>query len=146
MIETRTLASEASAAFDVAVIGGGVVGCAVLRELSRFDLRLLLLEKEADVAEGVSKGNSGVIHAGFNVPSGSLKAKLNVEGLGRIYGLAAALGVPHRKTGKLVVALDKKDFPRLDELKAQGDRNGAPDLALVDATAIGGLFWSEPDR
>ena len=122
--------------FDVAVIGGGVVGCAVLRELSRYRLRLLLLEKEADVAEGISKANSGVIHAGFNVPPGTLKARTNVAGLSLIYRLAEELGVPHRKTGKLVVALDRSDFPRLDELKAQGDRNGTPGLAIVDVDAI----------
>ncbi len=122
--------------FDVAVIGGGVVGCAVLRELARYRLRLLLLEKEADVAEGISKANSGVIHAGFNVPPGTLKARANVAGLKRIYALAEELGVPHRKTGKLVVALDPADLPRLDELKSQGDRNGAPGLSLVDGDAI----------
>ena len=122
--------------YDVVVIGGGVVGCAVLRELSRYDLKLLLLEKEADLAEGISKGNSGVIHAGFNVPSGSLKAKTNVDGLALIYPLAAELGVPHRKTGKLVVALSDEDRPRLEELKAEGDRNGVPGLEIVDEAAI----------
>jgi glycerol-3-phosphate dehydrogenase len=125
--------------FDVAVIGGGVVGCAVLRELARYRLRLLLLEKETDVAEGVSKANSGVIHAGFNVPPGTLKAKTNIAGLKLIYKLAEELGVPHRRTGKLVVALAPSDFPRLEELKAQGDRNGTPGLALVDPDAIRSL-------
>ncbi len=122
--------------FDVAVVGGGVVGCAVLRELSRYDLRLLLLEKETDVAEGISKANSGVIHAGFNVPAGTLKAKLNAGGLGRIYDLARDLGVPHRRTGKLVVALAESDFPRLEELMAQGGRNGTPDLVVIDAAGL----------
>jgi glycerol-3-phosphate dehydrogenase len=122
--------------YDVIVIGGGVVGCAVLRELSRYDLKLLLLESEADLAEGVSKGNSGVIHAGFNVPPGSLKAKTNVAGLGLIYGLASELGVPHRKTGKLVVALADEDSRRLEELKAEGDKSGVPDLEIVAETAI----------
>ena len=128
---------RADGLYDVAVIGGGVVGCAVLRELARYrGLRLLLLEKGADVAEGVSKANSGVLHAGFNVPPGSLKARTNVAGLMMIYKLAGELGVPHRKTGKLVVALSESDFPRLDELKGQGDRNGAPGLTVVDAAAI----------
>ena len=125
-----------SSVYDVAVIGGGVVGCAVLRELSRYDLKLLLLEKETDLAEGISKGNSGVIHAGFNVPSGSLKAKTNVAGLALIYPLAAELGVPHRKTGKLVVALADEDRPRLEELRAEGDRSGVPGLEIVDEAAI----------
>jgi glycerol-3-phosphate dehydrogenase len=124
------------AIYDVAVIGGGVVGCAVLRELARYDLKLLLLERETDLAEGISKGNSGVIHAGFNVPAGSLKAKTNVSGLGLIYPLAAGLGVPHRKTGKLVVALSDEDRPRLEDLKAEGEKSGVPDLEIVDEAAI----------
>lgn len=122
--------------YDVAIIGGGVVGCAILRELSRYRLRLVLLEREADLAEGISKANSGVIHAGFNVPSGSLKARLNVEGLDLLYRLAGELGVPHRVTGKLVVALGEGDFPRLEELLDQGRRNGAGGLELVDRFAI----------
>jgi len=122
---------DAGAPYDVIVIGGGVIGCAVLRELSRYDLRILLLEKEADLAEGISKANSGVIHGGFNVPPGSLKAKTNVAGLGKIYGLAAELGVPHRKTGKLVIALTDDERPRLEELKTDGDRSGTPGLEIV---------------
>jgi glycerol-3-phosphate dehydrogenase len=122
--------------YDVAVIGGGVVGCAVLRELSRYDLRLILLEQESDLAEGISKGNSGVIHAGFNVPARSLKARTNVAGLGLVYELASTLGVPHRKTGKLVVALEDEGRRRLEELKAQGDKSGVPGLEIVDAVAI----------
>ena len=121
---------------DVAVIGGGVVGCAVLRELSRYDLKLLLLEKETDLAEGVTKANSGVLHAGFNVPSGSLKAVTNVAGLRKIYGLAEEFGVPHRKTGKLVVALTDEDKPRLEALKAEGDRSGTPGLEIVGRDRI----------
>ncbi len=126
-------------AYDVVVVGGGVVGCAVLRELSRYSLRLLLLERESDLAEGISKANSGVIHAGFNVSSGTLKARTNVEGLSRIYALAQELGVPHRRTGKLVVALSDADRPRLEELKAHGDRNGAPGVEIVDENAIRAL-------
>jgi len=126
----------AEARYDVVVIGGGVVGCAVLRELSRYDLSLLLLEKETDLAEGVSKANSGVIHGGFNVPPGSLKAGTNVAGLGLIYGLAAELRVPHRKTGKLVVALTDGEKPRLEELKTQGERNGTPGLEIVGEAGI----------
>ena len=120
--------------YDVIVIGGGAVGCAVLRELSRYHLRVLLLEKESDLAEGVSKANSGVIHAGFNVPTGTLKARTNVDGLFDVYRLAEELHVPHRKTGKLVVSLDDEGRESLEALKAQGDRNGAPDLEILPAT------------
>ena len=128
--------SEADRPYDVAVIGGGVVGCAVLRELSRYHLRSVLLEKEFDLGEGVSKGNSGVIHAGFNVRTGSLKARMNIAGLKKIYDLASVLHVPHQKTGKLVVAPDEEGRKHLEELKAQGDRNGTPRLEIVDAEAI----------
>jgi glycerol-3-phosphate dehydrogenase len=122
--------------YDVAVVGGGVVGCAVLRELSRYGLRLLLLERESDLAEGATKGNSGVIHAGFNVPPGTLKARTNAAGLDLVYPLARDLGVPHRKTGKLVVAFDDGERRRLEELMAQGVRNGTPDLVLIDEAEI----------
>jgi len=132
----RSSAVVGNSPYDVIVVGGGVVGCAVLRELARYDLRLLLLEKEADLAEGISKANSGVIHGGFNVPPGSLKARTNVAGLRKIYGLAAELHVPHRKTGKLVIALTDAERPRLEELKTQGDRSGTPDLEIVDEEEI----------
>jgi glycerol-3-phosphate dehydrogenase len=130
------MSGERAPVYDIAVIGGGVVGCAVLRELSRYDLKLLLLEKESDLAEGISKGNSGVIHAGFNVPPRSLKARTNVAGLKLVYELAETLGVPHRKTGKLVVALGDEDRRRLEELKTQGDRSGVLGLEIVDEAAI----------
>jgi len=132
-------ADSSAGLFDVAVIGGGVVGCAVLRELSRYRLRLVLLERRSDLAEGVSKGNSGVIHAGFNVRPGSLKARMNAAGLRAIYGLASGLGVPHRKTGKLVVAFDEDGRRHLEALRAQGERNGTPGLDIVGAAAIRNL-------
>lgn len=127
---------EKKAYYDIIVIGGGVVGCAILRELSRYDLKILLLEKEADLAEGISKANSGVIHAGFNVPVGSLKARMNVAGLFKIYELLKQLNVPHHRTGKLVVALQDAEKGRLEELKARGEANGSPDLSIVDARKI----------
>ena len=66
--------------FDVIVIGGGVTGCSILRELSKYDLKVALLEKEEDVCSGTSKANSAIVHAGHDAKSGSLKAKLNVRG------------------------------------------------------------------
>jgi glycerol-3-phosphate dehydrogenase len=136
MSDRKAMGATDGPDYDVVVIGGGAVGCAILRELSRYDLRLLLLERESDLAEGVSKGNSGVIHAGFNVPARSLKARTNVAGLGLIYPLASTLGVPHRKTGKLVVALADENRGRLEELVAEGEKSGVPGLEIVDEAAI----------
>ncbi|MBN1351671.1 NAD(P)/FAD-dependent oxidoreductase [candidate division KSB1 bacterium] len=133
------MSAEQSNFYDVVVIGGGVVGCAVLRELSRFRLKILLLEREADLAEGISKANSGVIHAGFNVPPGTLKAEMNVKGLFDIYELAQQLSVPHKKTGKLVVALDDDGKERLIALKAQGEKNSTPDLEIIGQERIKAL-------
>ena len=74
--------------WDVAIIGGGVIGCAIARELSRYQLSVCLLEKENDVACGASKANSGIVHGGFDPEPGTLKAKLNAEGIGLLYEAA----------------------------------------------------------
>ena len=122
--------------YDVAVIGGGVVGCAIARELTRYKLKVVLLEKESDVSRGTSGKNSGVIHTGFNVPTGSVKARLNVAGALMFEELCKDLGVPFRRTGKLVVALSPDEVPDLERLKAIGDANGVPSLEIVDAKTI----------
>jgi glycerol-3-phosphate dehydrogenase len=122
--------------YSVAVIGGGVVGCAIARELSRYRLDTVLLEKETDVAEGISKANSGVIHAGFNVKTGSLKARFNIEGLAQLPWLCDELDVPYKATRKLVVAKDAGELPYLENLLAQGERNGSPGLSIIRGSAI----------
>lgn len=121
------------AVFDVLVIGGGVVGCAVLRELSRYrKLTIGLVEKESDVARGMSGRNSGVVHAGFNVRPGTLKARLNVEGRGIFAEYCRELGVPYEEVGKLVVAKTEEEISHLEKLKRQGEENGTADLRMVD--------------
>ncbi len=122
--------------FDIIIIGGGVIGTSILREFSAYELRILLLEKNNDVAEGITKANSGVIHSGFNVPPGSLKARFNVSGCKMIYNLAMDLNVPVKKTGKLVVAFDEEGKNRLQQLMRQGEENGSPDLEIVDTTRM----------
>ncbi|MBI2885947.1 MAG: NAD(P)/FAD-dependent oxidoreductase [Chloroflexi bacterium] len=122
--------------YDVAVVGGGVVGCAIARELSRYQLKVVLLEKESDVGRGTSGKNSAVVHTGFNVPVGSVKARLNVAGA-RMYGeLCAQLSVPFKRVGKLVVALTPDQVPELEKLKATGDRNGVSALEIIGGDAI----------
>ena len=117
---------------DVVIIGAGGVGCAVARELSRYQLRITVLEKECDVAGGISGRNSAVVHAGFNNAPGSLMAKLCVEGNRGFEGLCRQLDVPYRKTGKLLVAFDEQDMEALGAILRQGEENGCEGLRLVD--------------
>ena len=110
-------------AFDVLIIGGGAVGCAIARELSRYDLRIALLEKEADVAAGTSGRNSAVVHAGFNNRTGSLMAQYCVEGNEGFEALCAELDVPYQKTGKLLVAFCEEELQTLEKLVRRGEEN-----------------------
>ncbi|HJN87907.1 MAG: NAD(P)/FAD-dependent oxidoreductase [Dehalococcoidia bacterium] len=122
--------------YDVAVVGGGVVGCAIARELARHQVKVVLLERESDVARGTSGKNSGVVHTGFNVPTGSVKARLNVSGASVFEEFCAELRVPFHRVGKLVVALTEQEAPELEKLKAIGDANGVPSLEIVDGETV----------
>ena len=122
--------------FDAAVIGGGVVGCAIARELTRYKLKVGLFEKECDVAIGISGRNSGVSHAGFYVPTGTLKARLNIEGHEMMPALCRELGVPRQEVGKIVVAKDESECDYLYKLKETGDKNGSKALSIIDQKEI----------
>lgn len=138
---------------DVVIIGAGGVGCAVARELSRYNLNIIVLEKECDAAGGISGRNSAVVHAGFNNAPGSLMAKLCVEGNRGFEALCRELNIPYKKTGKLLVAFDETDMNALQEIMRQGIRNGCEGLRLVDADemeklapgigGIGGMYSPE---
>jgi len=117
--------------YDVAIIGAGVTGCAVARELSRKEGRFLVLEKATDVCEGTSKANSAIIHAGFDAEPGTLKAKMNVRGNAMLDKLSRELDIPFRRIGALVVCLNPEDMPRLEELYDRGLKNGVPGLRLL---------------
>ena len=122
--------------FDVAVVGGGVVGCAIARELTKYRLRVVVLERESDIARGTSGKNSGVVHTGFNVPTGTVKARLNVAGARMFEDICSELGVPFKRVGKLVVALTPNEVPDLERLKAIGDANGVVVVPRLDAVAV----------
>lgn len=136
--------------FDVLIIGGGAVGCAIARELTRSRLRVAVLEKESDVAAGTSGRNSAVVHAGFNNRPGTLMAQLCVEGNEGFEALCRELDVPYRKTGKLLVAFSGTELDTLRRLLAQGERNGCKGLRMVgrdeaetlapNVGGIGGLY------
>ena len=93
--------------YDIVIIGAGVSGAAIARELSRYQARICVVEKEEDVCCGTSKANSAIVHAGYDAVSGSLKAKLNVRGNERMESLAGELNFPFRRTGSLVLCFRK---------------------------------------
>lgn len=132
--------------FDVLVIGGGVIGASVLRELSKFKLKTCLLEKESDVCMGASRANSGVSHAGFDAKEGSLKAKFNVLGNKMMEGLCKDLGVKYKRNGSLVVAFSDEDLVTLSELKARGEKNGVEELEIISAEELKKLEPNVSDR
>jgi glycerol-3-phosphate dehydrogenase len=121
---------------DVLVIGAGVIGCAVARELSKYKVETVLLEKENDVGSGVSKGNSGVLHTGLYYPKGSLKAKLCVEGRLMFPELAKQLDVPYKLCGKHVIARTEEELKELEHLKAVGEANGVKDLTIISGQEL----------
>lgn len=122
--------------YDVIVIGSGVVGSAIARELSRYDLNVGVLEKELDVVCETSGRNSGVLHAGFNNKPGSLMAKFCVEGNQGFDKVAQELNIPFKRTGKLVTGFSDEDIKVLEELKEKGDKNGVKGLEIVSEKRI----------
>ncbi len=138
--------------FDVAVIGGGVVGAMVLRELSRYKLNICLLEAEDDVCMGQSKANSGIVHAGFDAAEGTNKARFNVLGNRMMKAVCKELGVKYKNNGSLVVAFNAEQVETLKALKRRGEANGVEGLEIlgkeellalepnVSDNAVGALF------
>ena len=118
--------------YDVIVIGAGVTGCAIARELSRYEWKVAVLERASDVCEGTSKANSGVVHAGFDAKPGTMKAQLNVEGSRLMGPLAKELDFPYKRNGSLVLCFDEKDIPALQKLYDQGRQNGVEGLEILD--------------
>ena len=118
--------------FDVAIIGGGVVGGLIARELAKYKVGICILEAGYDVALGATRANSGIVHAGFDAKCGTLKARLNVRGSEMMPGLCRELGVKYRNNGSLVVGFDKEDRATLEELLARGKENGVRGLSILE--------------
>ena len=117
--------------YDVAVIGAGVVGSLITRELSKYNIRIALLERCNDCAMGATKANSAIVHAGFDAKPGTLKAKLNVRGVELMKKFCKELNVPLKNNGALVVAFSEEEMPHLEELLKRGEENGVPELRIV---------------
>ena len=116
---------------DVIVIGAGVSGCAIARELSRYDASVCVLEKCEDVCEGTSKANSAIVHAGFDAEEGSLMAKLNVKGNEMMDDLSRNLDIPFKRNGSMVVCIHKEELDGLKTLYDRGVKNGVKGLKIL---------------
>jgi L-2-hydroxyglutarate oxidase LhgO len=124
---------------DAVVIGAGVVGLAIARELAVRGREVIVLEKNGAIGEETSARNSEVIHAGIYYPAGSLKARLCVEGRERLYAYCPEKGIPHRRCGKLIVAVHDAQRSKLDALGRFAAANGVADLEALDVREIAAL-------
>lgn len=117
--------------YDVLIIGCGIVGAAAAFELSKYQLRVGIVERENDVANGTTKANSAILHAGYDPLPGSLMARLNVRGSALAKELCRRLDVPYRQCGSFVLAFTPEECATLEQLKARGEANGVPELRIL---------------
>lgn len=122
--------------YDVAIIGAGVIGCAIARELSRYNVRACVIEREEDVCCGTSKANSAIVHAGFDAAPGTLKARLNAAGNAMFATLAKELDFPFKVNGSLVVCTKDQNPADLTKLLEKGEKNGVPGLQILNAQEV----------
>lgn len=118
--------------YDVVIIGAGVSGAAIARELSRYEAEICVLEKEEDVCCGTSKANSAIVHAGYDCKPGTMMARMNLRGNEMMEQLSEDLDFPFRRNGSFVVCLDETRLEALKELYEQGIANGVPGLRMLD--------------
>ncbi len=117
--------------YDVIIIGAGVTGASVARELSRFHVKACVLEKEEDVCCGTSKANSAIVHAGYDAKEGTLMAKLNVQGNKMMPALSKELDIPFLQNGSFVICHNEEDFPSLQALFDRGVANGVEGMSIL---------------
>lgn len=122
--------------YDVIIVGAGVSGAATARELSRYKIKVCVLEKEEDVCCGTSKANSAIVHAGYDAKNGTLMAKLNVRGNEMMEELSKELDFPFIRNGSLVICTHTEDLPNLEELYERGVKNGVKDLKILSREEV----------
>lgn len=128
--------------YDIVIIGAGVSGCAVAKELSKYQLQICVIEKETDICEGTSKANSGIVNAGFDPEPGKLCAKLNARGAEMLPQIAADLDIPYKRNGTMVVCSNPEDLPMLKVLYDRGNTNGVRGLRILSREET---FQMEPN-
>lgn len=117
--------------YDIIIVGAGVIGCAVARELSKYNAGILVIEKNEDVCAGTSKANSAIVHSGYDAKNGTLKARFNVEGNRMMEAVCRELDVPFKRIGSLTVCTDADRVGELDHLRERGERNGVEGLRVL---------------
>lgn len=122
--------------FDVLIIGAGVVGSSIARELSRYQLKTAVLERREDIAMGTTKANSGIVHAGFDAKPGTMKAKMNILGNPMYDKLSKELDFPFKKVGSLVLCFSEEDRPTLEDLLQKGINNNVPGVRIVEKAEL----------
>jgi len=122
--------------YDVAIIGAGVVGSSIFRELTKYNLKVVVLEKEKDVSMGTSKANSAIVHAGYDPKEGTLMAKYNVAGNEMFEGLCKELSVPFKRNGSLILAFDDEDLNTVKALYENGNKIGVKDLKILNKDEV----------
>ncbi len=125
--------------YDVAIIGGGVVGGMIARKLASYKLKICIIEKESDVAMGATRANSAIVHAGFDAKEGTLKALLNVRGSEMMEDVARELGVKYKRNGSLVIGFSEEDRVSLNALCERGIKNGVKGVRVVDRDELKSL-------
>ncbi len=121
---------------DIVIIGAGAVGLAIAKRLSSLNKRIVLLERHSTFGQDTSTRNSEVIHGGMYYPTGSLKARLCVDGNRMLYDICSENGIPHRKTGKLIIANTEEERENIEEIFQQGQINQVPDLRIIEQDEI----------
>src|SRR6478752_8353908 len=132
-VSNMTVRSSPANAFDVAVIGAGVVGCAVFREFVLAGARTIILERDADFLNGASKGNSGLLHTGFDAQPGTLEAKCVKDGYRTYCEIHERLNLPLRRTGAMVIAWTEDEVAKLPAIIEQARANGVDVRSLPAA-------------
>lgn len=122
--------------FDIAIVGAGITGCVIARQLARFELSICVVEAANDIALGASKANGGLVHAGYDPTPGTVKAQVNARGC-ELYGTwAQELGFLFCRTGSMVLGFNDEDRAQLEQLRRNGHANGVPELSIVGPDRI----------
>lgn len=128
---SRQTSAKEDGSYDIVIIGAGCIGAAIARELSRYSCSVLLLEAADDVTQGATKGNSGIVHAGYDDKPGSVRAKFCWKGNQMFAQLDSELHFGYQRNGSMVLARNAEEEKHLEELKARGEQNGVERLRII---------------